>query len=99
MDPQADVTSLEQDGQSVPVRREGGSLVVPVHPSTQVLTAEWRTDAPLRTIVRAAPVGLPVEAANIRTELQVPESRWILWTILLVPGEIGLPVRQQTHTG
>jgi hypothetical protein len=76
----AEVSSLQQDGRSIPVRRQGAQLVVPVHPGSQTLNIEWRTDRPLRTVAASDRVKLPVEAANITTVIRVPDSRWVLWT-------------------
>lgn len=79
LDPDAEITSLKQDDRSIPVRRDGAKVVVPVHPGSQMLYAEWRTGEPLKTLSTAGRVRLPVEAANINTTLSVPESRWVLW--------------------
>lgn len=79
LDPNAEITALKQDDQTIPVRRDGAKLVVPVHPGSQTLNVEWRTDEPLKTSATAGNVKLPVEAANITTVMRVPESRWVLW--------------------
>lgn len=97
LDPQAEIASLKQDEQAIPVRRDGAKLIIPVHPGSQVLNIEWRANEPLTFRARTDSVKLPVEAANITTVLQVPESRWVLgtagplrgpavrfWTVLLV---------------
>ena len=80
LDPEADISSLKQDDRRIPVRREGGNLVVPIHPGKQKLEVHWRTDETMAGVVRAGAVDLPVEAANITTVIRVPESRWVLWT-------------------
>lgn len=79
LDPEAEVSSLKQDDRSIPVRREGAKLIVPVHPGSQTLNLEWRSNRPLETRAVAGSVKLPVEAANITTVIRVPESRWVLW--------------------
>jgi len=78
-DPGAEVSSLKQDNHAIPVRRDGAKLVVPVHPGSQTLDLEWRSNEPLKTRAVAGSVKLPVEAANITTVMRVPESRWVLW--------------------
>lgn len=80
LDPRAEITSLKQAEQVIPVRRDGAKLMIPVRPGSQELSVEWRADEPLTFHARADRVKLPVEAANITTVLQVPESRWTLWT-------------------
>jgi hypothetical protein len=78
-DPNAEISSLKQDNRAIPVRREGAKLMVPVHPGSQTLNVEWRSNEPLKTRAVSGSVKLPVEAANITTVLRVPESRWVLW--------------------
>jgi len=78
-DPGAEVSSLKQDNRAIPVRRDGAKLLVPVHPGSQTLDLEWRSNEPLKTRAVAGSVKLPVEAANITTVIRVPESRWVLW--------------------
>ncbi len=79
LDPAAEITLLQQDGQAIPVRREEGSLIVPVHPGAQTLRVEWRSERDLGFRAAGGEVGLPVEAANVSTRLLVPDSRWVLW--------------------
>jgi hypothetical protein len=77
--PEAEITSLKQDNRATPVRRDGAKLIVPVHPGSQTLRIEWRSNEPLKATAVAGGVKLPVQAANITTALRVPESRWVLW--------------------
>jgi hypothetical protein len=79
LDPAVEVSSLKQDGRAIPVRRDGGRLIVPVHPGNQTLEVDWRLDKALQSAVEAGRVALPVDAANTTTVIRVPESRWVLW--------------------
>lgn len=74
----AEVTSLSHDGRSIPVRKDGNAIVVPLKPGAQNLVVEWRlpSDGGFWTLADA--VGLPVEAANVSTELHPPRDRWLL---------------------
>ncbi len=78
--PQASVTSLEHDGKTIPVRIEGGRLLIPVRPGEQSISVGWREDLPLGFSARAGEVRLPVESANIETIIRPPDNRWTLWT-------------------
>jgi len=75
----ADISSLQQDGHAIPVRRDDRGLIVPVHPGKQTIEVAWRTSTALTTVTRVEPVKLPVAGANVTTVLRVPQSRWILW--------------------
>jgi hypothetical protein len=79
LNPAAEISSLRQDDREIPVRRDGSKLVVPVHPGSQTLNIEWRANEALQTVARADQVKLPVEAANVTTVMNVPDSRWVLW--------------------
>ncbi|MEO2047288.1 MAG: hypothetical protein ABGX16_12030 [Pirellulales bacterium] len=75
----ADISSLQQDGRAIPVRRDDRGLIVPVHPGRQTVEINWRTSTALTTVTSVEPVKLPVAGANVFTVLRIPESRWILW--------------------
>ena len=76
---EAEVTSLRLQNQELPVRLDGGQLVVQVRPGDQTLNLAWKTPGRLTTRSGTDPVVLPVPASNITTTLTVPESRWLLW--------------------
>jgi hypothetical protein len=76
---EATVRSLQLDGRSLPVRREDGRVLVGLQPGRQQLTVAWTTDESLAHQTTFDPIGLPVEAANVTSQMQLPESRWILW--------------------
>lgn len=76
----AEITALTHNGAQIPVRKDGAKLLVPLRPGEQKLHVEWKTNQPLGFRAVADEVKLPVESANIRTTIQVPESRWVLWT-------------------
>lgn len=76
----AEVTSLTFNGQTVPVRKDGDKVIVPLRPGEQSLSLQWKTNTALGFHARAEQVTLPVESANITTVINVPENRWVLWT-------------------
>ena len=76
----AEVTSLTHAGKTIPVRKEGNKLVIPLRPGEQQISAAWKSNIPLQLRAKAGEVRLPVESANINTVISVPNDRWILWT-------------------
>lgn len=78
--PEAEVSSLVHDGQTIPVRRDGDSLFVPIRPGRQVLEVAWKSDTTISLAADTGAVQLPVSGANVTTLVHVPESRWVLWT-------------------
>lgn len=76
----AEITTLLQNGRSIPVRQDGDKLVVPLRPGEENIGINWKLNTPLGFVSRMDAVQLPVEAANITSTINAPESRWILWT-------------------
>jgi hypothetical protein len=50
-----------------------------LRPGLQSLSIQWKTNQTLGFHAAADSIRLPVESANIRTVIQVPENRWVLW--------------------
>lgn len=80
LNPETEVSSVLVDGQGIPVRRDGDTLIVPVQPGEQTVEIAWRSNTPMQTLVHMEEVELPVDAANVTSVVRVPVSRWVLWT-------------------
>lgn len=78
--PGAEVTALTLNRQTLPVRKDGDQVIVPLRPGEQSLSLQWKTNTPLGLRARTETVKLPVESANITTVIQVPDNRWVLAT-------------------
>ena len=75
----AEITTLAHGDQAIPVRKDGGKLVIPVRPGEQIVSIGWKTNFELGSRAQAGEVRLPVESANIQTIITVPGNRWVLW--------------------
>ncbi|MEI6035458.1 MAG: hypothetical protein WCS65_14405 [Verrucomicrobiae bacterium] len=76
--PGAEVASLTLNGAAIPARMDGRNLIVPLRPGGQSVHVEWKTNVPLGLSTRVEEVRLPVGSSNINTELNMPDSRWVL---------------------
>jgi hypothetical protein len=76
----AEITRLTQDGKEIPVRRDAGRLIIPLHPGVQALGVSWREAQALTFRAHAPVVRLPAESANVLTRIDLGADRWILWT-------------------
>ncbi len=76
---EAEITALMHNGNAIPVRKDGGKLIIPVRPGEQTVSIAWKTNLELGARAQAGEVRLPVESANIQTEITVPNDRWVLW--------------------
>ena len=74
-----EITSLVHAGKAVPVRQDGGKLVVPLRPGDQAISLAWKTNRLLEVRATAGKVQLPTESANVETVVNVPNDRWVLW--------------------
>lgn len=76
----AEVRDLKVSNRSLPIRREGNRLLIGLQPGTQEVELDWTAAEAMSSRVSFPAVKLPVEAANVTSVMNVPESRWILWT-------------------
>lgn len=76
----AEVTSVKRGETKIPVRREGGKLIVPVQPGMQEIEIAWKEAQVLGLRASLGRLELPVESSNITSILRPPGDRWILWT-------------------
>jgi hypothetical protein len=74
----SEITALTHNGQAMPVRKDGGKLIIPLRPGEQTVSIAWKTNVVLGFHAQAGEVRLPVESANIQTIINVPEDRWVL---------------------
>jgi hypothetical protein len=75
----SETASLTSDGKSIPIRKDGDKVIVPLKPGEQEVVLQWKQDMPLGFETRAEAVSLPVENANITTSIRMPDDRWTLW--------------------
>ncbi len=76
---EAEITALLHNEKAIPVRKDGGKLIIPLRPGEQSVSIAWKTNVALGTRALAEEVRLPVESANIQTTINVPSDRWVLW--------------------
>lgn len=77
---EAVVTSLLHDGQSIPIRKEDGAVVIPLRPGQQSIKVEWRLPGETGGWTRIDAITLPVESANVTTVIQPSRDRWLVLT-------------------
>jgi hypothetical protein len=77
---EGEITFLTQSGRTIPVRKDGTKLIVPLQPGEQSVSVGWKINRTLGLFSAAEQLRLPVPSANIETFMRVPDDRWILWT-------------------
>lgn len=68
-------------GRSQPIRQEGRMVTVPLVPGTQKVELEWLQPASPLGWYHPPRVSIGAPAVNAFVSLNVPEHRWILWTM------------------
>jgi len=76
--PGAEVESAFRNQEKLPLQQLGSRLLLPLVPGQQELRVHWRESVPVQSRIRLSPVGLPVEAANVRQLVRLPHDRWVL---------------------
>jgi hypothetical protein len=93
----AELTSVTIDDLAQPIRQEGRKVILPVHPGAQRVVLQWQEERGISLVFRTPAVDLRSPSVNASTEVQVPQSRWVLlaggprlgpavlfWSLLLV---------------
>jgi hypothetical protein len=76
----AEVLSVTIDGRNEPLSAGHGELSLPILPGEHDIDVRWRQNAPQGLRVGTPVVDLAAPSSNIELGLQLPQSRWILFT-------------------
>ena len=74
----AELTAVTIDGLAQPIRQEGRKVILPVHPGAQRVILQWQEERGISLFFRTPAVDLRAPSVNASTEVQVPQSRWVL---------------------
>ncbi|MGQ0621878.1 MAG: hypothetical protein ACT4QA_18485 [Panacagrimonas sp.] len=72
--------SLSIDGVTQPARREGGRVILPLHPGAQSIELQLRTDEGLGTHFRTPELAPGLPGVNAELSISLPADRWVLLT-------------------
>lgn len=76
--PDAELLSLDIDGQTMNLRPDKGALGVPIKPGTQTIALSWREDAAVSMRSQTPALDIGMEVANVNLSLALPADRWVL---------------------
>ena len=76
---EAEVSSIKMNGTEVPQQRDGNKLLIPVSPGQHQLNISWTVSQLLTHQIAGEFVGVPVDASNVTSTIQMPDNRWVLW--------------------
>lgn len=76
----AKVTQVQLDGAVEPLRADAGRLTLPILPGQHTIDIRWNRDGGAGLVTATPAVDLAAPASNLRLNLALPESRWLLAT-------------------
>ncbi len=76
----ADLLETRRDGQAMQLEPHDGHVTLPLQPGVQTFRLRFRDASALGMLAQTPAVSLDAPAANIRTSLELPHDRWVLWT-------------------
>ena len=79
LDESSEISIIRMDGADLPQQRDGTKLLIPVSPGQHRLEIAWSRSQNLTGTILGEQIRLPIEASNVRTVINVPDSRWVLW--------------------
>ncbi len=77
---QARLLSVQIDNQEQPIRQEGASVSLPVHPGEQIYALMWRLDEGMQAAWSTPVVDLGIASVNSDIQVQMGQDRWVLFT-------------------
>jgi hypothetical protein len=75
----AQVKHVVADGQTLPLRPAAGVLPLTLQPGQHHVMVDFSRDQGVGLISRSPPIDLGVAGTNVRTNLSLPQDRWILF--------------------
>ncbi len=77
--PNSTVTDIRVGGRNAPIRRQGDQCLLTLQPGAQNVIIEWTSEELMSNLVVLPKLEMPSDVANIRSEMQIPGSQWVLW--------------------
>ena len=73
------ITTITMNGSELPQQRDGENLLIPVSPGQHQLVISWSRNLSLSYQIVGESLGLPIDAANVKSRITMPDNRWVLW--------------------
>lgn len=77
---QSTLKSVTINGKVEPIRMQGTEVMVPIHPGKQIIILNWTHPNSMGTIYTTSELSIGVDSVNSEIEINVPHSRWVLFT-------------------
>jgi hypothetical protein len=74
----AELTSVQIDGETQPIRQLERKVVLPIRPGAHTAQLSWRTPNGIALLYRLPQIGVGAPVVNVDLELALPLDRWVL---------------------
>ena len=75
----AELLAVKIDNRSQPIRQEGETVSLPLHPGEQTFQLEWRQDQSIQAHWQTPSVELGLPTVNSTIQVQMARDRWVLF--------------------
>ncbi len=76
----AELQSVIIDGRTQPIRDENGVVTLPLDPGAHSVQLTWRSGDAISALFASPAVDLGAASVNASTRMELPHSRWVLFT-------------------
>ncbi len=76
--PDATLQTVTLDGMQQPIRQEGATVFLPVHPGAQTAALNWLQPAGVSRLLRAPLINLGMSSVNATMRIELGRDRWVL---------------------
>lgn len=77
----AELQGVTIDGASQPIRQQGATLSLPIHPGEQRIEVHWQAAAEPGFWLETPQVDLGTPSVNSDIHMTIPRDRWPVWTV------------------
>lgn len=76
--PAVKLQTVTIDGIQQPIRQEGPSIILPVHPGNQTAAIDWISEAGITSLLHTPEIKLGNPSVNATTHIELGNNRWVL---------------------
>jgi hypothetical protein len=76
--PAVKLQTVTIDGIQQPIRQEGPSIILPVHPGTQMASIDWISEKGITSLLHTPEIKLGNPSVNATTHIELGNNRWVL---------------------
>jgi hypothetical protein len=76
--PKATLQQVNVNDRTIPVKKKGVRLTIPLQPGEQKIMVRWQQEVPFSSFFKVSPLNTGHKAVNAGISLHLPDQRWVL---------------------